>query len=79
MRIAPSQDNVERQLGRIRQHILDEWTRVPPHCVNPKIAVLQRMHQMMEVDESFKIVRDIQRHSENGVPVRPPAARCVTW
>ena len=77
VRVNPTADNVEHQLARIRMHLQDEWTLLPPHCINPKVAVLQRMHQMSEVDESFKIVRDIRRHSENGVPVRPPPSPCV--
>jgi hypothetical protein len=71
IRSAPDVDNIDHQLQRIAQHIKDEWTMLPPHCINPKIAVLQRMHQMSEVDESFKIVSDIRRHSRDGIAVSP--------
>ena len=63
-------ESIAFQLQRIAEHIRSEWTLLPPHCVNPKVAVLQRMHQLSEVDESFRIVQDIRRHSPNGAAVR---------
>jgi hypothetical protein len=58
-------DNIDHQMRRIAQHIQSEWRLLPPHCINCKIALLQCMQQMCEVDEGLRIVRDIRTHKQD--------------